>query len=111
MRKNQKYNKEQMYLAIEKWQASGLTQLQFCKREDLSKSTFGYWLKKYRKEKVQPKPSRGKPVKTFIPVEVSRTLVPPVQDVEQLEITYPNGVKVSCSESINVHQLKTFINI
>ena len=111
MRKNHKYNKEQMYDTIEKWQASSLSQHQFCIGEDLSKSTLGYWLKKYRKEKGQPKPSRGKPVKTFIPVEVSRTLGPAVLDVEQLEIAYPNGVKVTCRSSMDMHRLKTLINI
>jgi len=111
MRKNQKYSKEQMYLAKEKWQSSGLTQLQFCKRENLSKSTFGYWLKKYRKEQGQPKPSREKPVKAFIPVEVPKTMEVPVLGNGQIEITYPNGVKVSCPESINVHQLKSLISI
>jgi transposase-like protein len=111
MRKNQKYSNEQKHLAIEKWQASGLTQLQFCKREKLSKSTFSYWLRKYKKEKGQSKPSQRKPIKTFIPVEVPRTMDAPVLGNGQIDITYPNGVKVSCPESINVHQLKSLISI
>ena len=96
---------------MEKWQASGLSQLEFCKRENLSKSTFGYWLKKYRKEKGQPKPSRKKTVKAFIPVEVSKTMEVPVLSNGQIQITYPNGVKVRCPASINMHQLKTLISI
>ena len=37
-----------MYLAIGKWQKSGLTQHEFSKGEKLAKATFSYWLKKYR---------------------------------------------------------------
>jgi len=33
MRKNQKYSKEEMYLAIELWQKTGLSQDKFCSRE------------------------------------------------------------------------------
>jgi len=33
MRKNQKYSKEEMYLAIELWQENGLSQVKFCFRE------------------------------------------------------------------------------
>jgi hypothetical protein len=51
MRKNQKYSKEEMYLAMELWQESGLSQGKFCSRENLSVKTFSYWYKKYKKEK------------------------------------------------------------
>ncbi len=100
-----------MYLAMEKWQASRLSQLEFCKREDLSKSTFGYWRKKYREEKGQPKRSRKTAMKTFIPVEVSKTTEVPVLSDGQIQITYPNGVKVSCPANVDMHQLKTLISI
>jgi transposase-like protein len=50
MRKNQKYSKEEMYLAIELWEESGLTQVNFCSREKLSVKTFSYWYRKYKKE-------------------------------------------------------------
>ncbi|WP_372948467.1 IS66 family insertion sequence element accessory protein TnpA [Mariniphaga sp.] len=57
MRKNQKaspatdgYSKEEMYLAIELWQESGLSQSKFCSRENLSVKTFSNWYRKYKKE-------------------------------------------------------------
>ena len=46
MRKNQKYSQEEMFLAIELWQESGLSQFKFCKREGIAKGTFQYWLRK-----------------------------------------------------------------
>ena len=110
MRKSQRYSKEEMYLAIEMWRESGLSQLQFCKLEKLPKATFGYWLKKYRKEKSQPKPA-PKTVNTFIPVEVPETMGPPVIGIDQIGITYPNGVQVTCPASIGIQQLKTLINL
>jgi hypothetical protein len=51
VRKNQKYSKEEMYLAIELWQESGLSQVKFCSREKLSVKTFSYWYRKYKKGK------------------------------------------------------------
>ncbi len=111
MRKDQRYNKEEMYLAIEMWQESGLTQHGFCNREKLPKATFGYWLKKYRKEKGQPKPSRKKTVKAFIPVEVPKSIDPASTIIGQIGITYPNGVQVTCPASIGIQQLKTLIDL
>ena len=111
MRKNQKYGKDQMYLTMEKWQTSGLSQIEFCKREKLATSTFGYWLRKYRKAKGQLKPPPKKPNNTFIPVEVSKTMEAPVLSDGQIQITYPNGLQVSCPVGIAMQQLKTLINI
>jgi len=64
MRKNQKYNKEEMALAIEMWQESGLSQYEYCNREKLSKSTFSYWLKKYKQERGQYHPEQR--IKNFL---------------------------------------------
>ena len=40
-----------MYLAIDLWQASRLSQVKFCSQEELSLKTFNYWYRKYKKEK------------------------------------------------------------
>jgi transposase-like protein len=106
MRKNQKYSKEQIYLAIEKWQASGLSQYQFCKQEDISKSTFGYWYKKYKQEQSISGFSPKKPDKTFLPLEFS-THSPESSEnpPERITITYPNGVQVSCPLILDSHRL------
>jgi len=105
MRKNQKYSKEQIYLAIEKWQASGLSQYQFCKQENISKSTFGYWFKKYKQEKSFSGSSPKKPDKTFLPVEFSNSPESSGNPPERITITYPNGVQVSCPLILNSHGL------
>jgi len=42
MRKNQKYSEEEMVMAIELWNGSGLTQVEFFSHEKLSVKALGY---------------------------------------------------------------------
>lgn len=112
MRKNQKYNKEEMYLAIELWQESGLSQVRFCSGEKLSVKTFSYWLRKYRKEKGLSERRSKKASKTFIPVEVSesRASTQTNPDYSRIEVAFPNGVQLRCPMGIDIGQLKSLIN-
>ncbi len=110
MRKNQRYNKEEMYLAVELWQESGLSQGKFCEREKLSLPTFGYWLRKYRADK-ESLTTKNSP-ETFIPVEVpfSELKGPTFLSSGKIEVSFPNGVRLSCPAGIDIAQLKTLIN-
>jgi transposase-like protein len=112
MRKNQKYSKEEMYQAIELWQESGLSQRKFCSSENLSVKTFSYWLRKYRKEKGLSEGHSKKASETFIPVEVSRgrTLNRTNPDYSRIDVSFPNGVQLSCPVGIDIVQLKSLIN-
>ena len=111
MQKNQRYSKEEMFLAIELWQESGLSQRKFCNREKLSLQTFGYWLRKYRNEKLGP--TEENPPETFIPVKVPGTRIkgPSLLSSANIEISFPNGVRLSCPAGVDIAQLKTLINI
>ena len=113
MRKNQKYSKEEMYLAIELWQESGLSQTRFCSRENLSVKTFSYWLRKYRKEKGVSIEGGKKISDTFIPVEISRgaTSTGTSTNSTRIDVSFPNGVQLSCPVGIDISQLKTLINL
>ena len=53
---------EEMMTLIERWQESGKTQQVFCQEENLTYTTFYYWLKRYR---------RGVDGGSFLPVEIS----------------------------------------
>ena len=112
MRKNQKYSKEEMYMAIELWQESGLSQIKFCVRENLSVKTFSYWLRKYKKEKNLSVAHGKKAPDTFIPVEISRgrTSTETNTNSERIEVSFPNGVELSCPVGIDINQLKSLIN-
>ena len=112
MRKNQKYSKEEMYLAIELWRESGLSQVKFCSRENLSVKTFSYWYRKYKKEKGFSAEVTKETPDTFIPVEVSggRTTTVRNEGYGRIEVSFPNGVQVSCPVGIDIGQLKSLIN-
>ena len=110
MTSRKKNIREEMYLAIEIWKESGLRQSHFCKQEGMSRSRFGYWLKKYRKDherSVLPSPS------TFIPLKVSATKdeEPTPDMLGAIEITYPNGIHVSCPSGTAPIQLKALLSL
>jgi len=44
--------REQMYALIERYLSSDQTQIEFCQAESISRSTFAYWLKRYRQDKA-----------------------------------------------------------
>ena len=71
--------KDEMFRIIEAYQKSGLSQPAFCRQEGLNKSTFLYWLKKYRKEQQ----------KDFLPLQVG-----PAKTTFNLELDLPNGIKI-----------------
>jgi transposase-like protein len=112
MRKNQKYSKEEMYLAIELWQESGLSQVQFCSRENLSVKTFSYWYRKYKNENGLSVKENKETPDTFIPVKVSgcRTATVSKEGYDRIEVSFPNGVQLSCPVGIDIGQLKSLIN-
>jgi hypothetical protein len=110
MRKKQRYSQEEMFLAIELWQESGLSQSKFCIQEKISLQTFGYWHKKYKRVKVLlPNPGL-KESETFIPVELSHTVHAAAVTLGGIKVSFPNGVQVNCPTGIDIQQLKTLIN-
>lgn len=102
-----------MFPVIESWQKSCLSQGKFCEENKYRISTFQYWLRKYRKEypNIKRENKSSKLVKGFLPIEVSNTTEEPLYDDESFDIYYPNGVRLSCSASINTEALRTLINL
>jgi hypothetical protein len=110
MRKNQKYSKEEMYMAIELWHESGLSQSRFCSLEKLSLKAFSYWLQKYRNEKRCLASPKKSPSETFIPIELPQTGNRTFLNSDRIDISFPNGVQLNCPARIDIGQLKTLIN-
>jgi len=78
---------EEMHHHIELWQQSKTTQKQYCIENNLAYHKFIYWLHKARESQNQ---ADG----IFIPVKTrpsSRTFI------NDVEITYPNGVRLRLS--------------
>ena len=78
---------EEMHYHIQAWQDSKTTQKQYCIENNLAYHKFIYWLQKLREAQ---NPGGG----IFIPVKTrlaTRVLVP------EVELTYPNGVRLRLS--------------
>jgi hypothetical protein len=122
MRKNQKYSNEETCpfmpdLIIQTdcqagvpgqrvMEESGLSQGKFCSRENLSVKTFSYWYKKYKKENGLSAVRNKEVSETFITVKVSgdRTATVTNEGYNRIEVSFPNGVQLSCPAEIDISQ-------
>jgi hypothetical protein len=80
-----------------------MTKEKFLQHHSIAKSTFGYWLKKYRDEK-----STSYDNTNFIPVKISDSVKTNNSSVE-IELFYPNGVRLVCSSDMDISKLKPLI--
>ena len=78
--------KSEMFNLVEEYQKSGISQNQFCEEKNLPKSTFLYWLRKYRKQEKQ--------ASGFIPVNISG-----FNSASEYRIELPNGIQIHLSGS------------
>jgi len=92
-----------MFSLIRLWESSGLTQEQFFKQHEITRSTFSYWRKKYLKEK-RSVPKEG----NFIPVQIANNDFSD-KDAEVLELVYPNGIRLVFPVSLDLFRLKPLI--
>jgi transposase-like protein len=110
MRKNQKYTREEMYMAIELWKESGISQENYCNQNNLSFSTFKYWQKKFQSDS-QGKNSKS--LKPFIPVHIPQAITTNLAEADThiISINYPNGVIVNCPAGISIEQIRGLIKL
>ena len=56
MEKSRKDNRQELakqwHYHIEQWSSSGLTQTEYCRRNDLSRDRFSYWKRKFKKQSL-----------------------------------------------------------
>ena len=96
-------NPEKMFLVIEQWEESIMTQVEFCRSQKIPKSTFYYWLKKYKEEK-------GGLQNPFIPLTIKGDEKSACVPCE-LTISYPNGVKVDFCGRPDTKYIRELIHI
>ena len=94
-----------MYALIRKWESSGQNQTTFFEEHSICKSTFGYWRKKYLNDQSQAKPTSSR----LIPVQIEPKTLPP-SNSNNLEIIYPNGVRIILSGQVDTKQIKKLIH-
>ena len=94
-----------MYKLIRKWESSGVSQTKFFDEYNISKSTFGYWRKKYLRDQTRKKDS-GR----MVPVQVQpQNPCSLSKEQANIEIVYPNGVRVFCSTQMEAKSVKDLI--
>ena len=89
---------EQMYKAIAGWQASGLSQLEYCKVHGIRYHVFHYWYKKYNSRDVASKHQQG-----FIALQVGE------QRAAYAEVCFASGHRVSFHQPVSVDYLKALL--
>ncbi|AXI99511.1 hypothetical protein CYPRO_2050 [Cyclonatronum proteinivorum] len=75
---------QRMFALVDQWRASGELQANFCHRHQITTSTFSYWVTRKNKAEQQTNNSG------FVQVEPAG----PAPKAGQVELTYPNGVRL-----------------
>lgn len=97
--------KAKMYAIIESWRNSDKSQKEICKAAGISFHVFTYWHKKLRSEQsIDEKQSDN--TGEFLPVSIKDTF-----SLEELQISYPNGVTIICPRTITTSQVKELIKL
>lgn len=85
---NSQTKKDRMLRLIEEQEQSGQSQIEFCKNQNLSIATFGYWRKKYLEEKSNRSASN------FIPLKIKS----PMPQNNRIEVELPNQIILRCTD-------------
>lgn len=80
---------------------SGKSHREYCKLKGISEARYYYWLKRYHQKKD---PVQGV---TFLPLSIKST--EPFH--QEIEISYPNGVRVKISHGWDKHLLQSLIGL
>ena len=72
---------------IEKWKASGLSQAEYCRKNDLRSRAFGYWKRKLEKQNL--------PELVEVPVSLGTAGVLKLNIGHQFQIEIPDGFSSS----------------
>ena len=73
---------DQMFSMIRQWQVSGISQMEFCRKQSVSYGTFHYWYKKFRDSEVPEEV-----VSSFVPLTITDTI-----HSTFCSVRLPNGV-------------------
>lgn len=76
-----------MFALVDQWRASDYLRAEFCRLHQLKVSTFSYWVT--RKNKADRETAGG-----FVVVESGEAASAPVPQPAQVEVVYPNGVRL-----------------
>ena len=86
---------------------SGMVKKLYCKEHGISSATFYNWHKKYRETELSND-------EKFIPVVISSLAKQPEKTVAkhiEIEISYPNGVRVKLNQEMDLPMLRSLISL
>lgn len=109
MKKVNKELQEAMYQLLEKWLSSGMTLKAYGEQEGISYYKLKYWKSKYKEEDKEQSANFKETMREFVPIKLAKENRCPV--FPNLEIIYPNGVKVNCSSEFQSEHLKMLIQL
>ena len=89
---------------VEQRKASGMSVHTFCALEVISLANYYYWLKRLRLNE-NPETHR------IVPVCIERTVQHPTTLNDNLELTYPNGVRLSVPRGCKLNLIRELVFI
>ena len=90
--------REQMFASITSWQASDLSQKEWCRQQEMAYHVFHYWYRVYREE--HPAPVNDS---SFV-----RLAMKADKDVP-CEVVFTDGTKILFREPVSVQYLKSLL--
>jgi transposase-like protein len=102
--KNKKTIRAERISQIKAWEKSGLSIIEFCKENDITKDNFYYWRTKYRKEQEAQSDENG----SFINISElkGRKNKPETKPENKYEFLFPNGIILKVNGDLNLALLK-----
>ena len=91
---------EKMFPLIQSWEASDLSQKDFCALHHLKPHVFWYWLRRYRERE-----KAGQSQQNFIPIKVG----PKADKRIFAEIIYPDGTRLLLNEAVDLKVLRSLL--
>lgn len=99
---------QEMHALIENYLASQLTQKEFCRQHNLSKSTFRYWLNKYQKQNgIQQGDHLTS--QSFLPIKI-KSAKRAIESGTACVIELPNGINIRLEGAIDYNFLLNLIH-
>jgi hypothetical protein len=91
---NNESTQASMFLMVQSWQQSGLSQQAYCREQNIKYHIFHYWFRKFKEQTVP----------TVRPGFVQ--LPPAVNHASFAEFTFPGGSRVTFHQAVSTEYLK-----
>lgn len=98
----QQAKREKWKTLIAEYEKSGLSQVDFCKINELSPAQFGYYRGAFQPKKHFSK----KPTNTFVPVKINQQ-----ENINEIRITLPNGFRCAFQSDLEASRVKELIGV